>query len=75
MTILLEHQLYTCPFCGQHGYTRIGLRQHFCTRAPALGDESPRTHKGSRKLTHAEWFEAVKAGGTESPAPCGKEAS
>lgn len=52
-------QLHACPFCAQAGFTRIGLRQHFCTRAPVLADESARNHKGSRKLTHAEWFRVV----------------
>lgn len=57
--------LYGCPFCRQHGFTRLGLRQHFCTRAPALPGEDARNHKGSRKLTTDEWRLAV----------AGKEAS
>lgn len=51
--------LHACPFCGQEGFTRLGLRQHFCIRAPALSGEEPRNHKGSRKLTHDEWYRAV----------------
>lgn len=63
MTVLLENQLYTCPFCAQRGYTRVGLRQHFCIQAPALsGEDDRRNHKGSRKLTHSEWFRVVNPG-------------
>lgn len=57
--------LHACPFCSQPGFTRLGLRHHFCTRAPALSGEESRNHKGSRKLTHDEWFNAVT--GKETP--------
>ena len=65
MAATLE-SLHACPFCGQAGYTRIGLRQHFCPRAPALSGEESRNHKGSRKLTHDEWFSAVNGKGARS---------
>lgn len=54
-----REQLHGCPFCAAQGFTRLGLRQHFCIRAPHLPDEGPRNHKDSRKLTRDEWLGAV----------------
>lgn len=47
-----------CPFCGAT-FSLIGLRQHWCAKAPDLIPGVKINRKGTRMLTRKEWLSAV----------------
>ena len=46
----MSEQLYQCVFCDQGGFTRRGLRQHWCDASPA----AKRTRK-TVQLSQDQW--------------------
>lgn len=53
--------LITCPGCQRTGFTRLGLRAHFCYGTATKGHATK-----SRKLTHEQWKSAVDAAEKEA---------
>jgi hypothetical protein len=51
----MSEPLYFCEFCSVHGFTRRGLRQHWCPSKPGR----KKKHRETRQLTHKDWLTMV----------------
>jgi hypothetical protein len=53
-TVLGDEALYHCQFCNVGGFTRRGLRVHWCKANPRRQEEAT-----SRALSHEQWQKMV----------------